>query len=363
MFVVFGLVLAGLVIFLLGGTRKSFERSSTFELVFEEVAGLKQGAPVQMGGVHVGQVTTVGYGSDPADPRIYVQVRIVAAEARRLGADSVATIINKGFLGDKMLVITKGSGDALPDGARLKTEEPADLFAKVSEFGGEAGAAVTEVQRLARSLADEQLHADLRASVKKIDRLLGQLTEGDGYPRRFLADKEEAARISRTVESVDRSAAELAGALREIRLLVAQVRTGPGFAHDVVFGAGPQKEIAQFGAAAEEVATALREIRTGSGFAREVLFGGGGTKDAVTNLTAITADLRDIVRGIKDGKGTLGALLVDPSVYEDVKRLLGDVQRNAVLRALVRYSVQQNERTAPPSAPAPPLAPAPSPAP
>jgi phospholipid/cholesterol/gamma-HCH transport system substrate-binding protein len=47
---------------------------------------------------------------------------------------------------------------------------------------------------------------------------------------------------------------------------------------------------------------------------------------------------------LRAGKGTLGALLVDPSIYEDVKSLLGNVQRNDALRALVRYSIKQDEK-------------------
>jgi phospholipid/cholesterol/gamma-HCH transport system substrate-binding protein len=62
------------------------------------------------------------------------------------------------------------------------------------------------------------------------------------------------------------------------------------------------------------------------------------------NLNAMSSDLRGIVADLKSGKGTLGALLVDPSVYEDVKLLLGNVQRNETLRALVRYSIKQGEQ-------------------
>jgi phospholipid/cholesterol/gamma-HCH transport system substrate-binding protein len=57
------------------------------------------------------------------------------------------------------------------------------------------------------------------------------------------------------------------------------------------------------------------------------------------NLGVMSDDLRQIVADLRAGKGTVGALLVDPSVYEDLKRVLGDVQRNDVLRALVRYSI------------------------
>jgi hypothetical protein len=43
----------------------------------------------------------------------------------------------------------------------------------------------------------------------------------------------------------------------------------------------------------------------------------------------------------------VGALLVDPSVYEDLKAVLGNVERNDVLRALVRYSIKQDEKKPP----------------
>ena len=54
-------------------------------------------------------------------------------------------------------------------------------------------------------------------------------------------------------------------------------------------------------------------------------------------------DLRQIVADLRAGKGTLGALLVDPSVYEDLKMVLGNVERNKALRALVRYSIRRDE--------------------
>ncbi len=52
---------------------------------------------------------------------------------------------------------------------------------------------------------------------------------------------------------------------------------------------------------------------------------------------------------MKAGKGTIGALLVDPSVYEDIKALVGNVERNQVLRALVRYSIKQEDGTPAPA--------------
>lgn len=350
-FVLFGLVLAALVIFLIGDTRRVFERAQTYKLAFEDIAGLKKGAPVQMGGMMIGHVETIDYSKDASDPHIYVTIEIVKAAAPRLRTDSVASIVNKGFLGDKMLLISRGeSTDVLPAGGTIRSDEPSDPFKAFGKIGGEAESTMVDVKRVAAQLADEQLHTDIRAAVKKVDRLLGEMTDGAGYPKRLLSDPDEAKRISRTIDNLDRSAAELAATLRAVRQVAEQVQNGPGFAHDVIYGDGLKKPLEQIGGVAEEAGLTLRELRTGSGFAHDVLFGGKGVAgEALGNVTSMTADLRDIVHGIKQGKGTLGALLVDPSVYEDVKRLLGNVERNAVLRSLVRYSIQQNETTAPPN--------------
>ena len=62
------------------------------------------------------------------------------------------------------------------------------------------------------------------------------------------------------------------------------------------------------------------------------------------NINAMSRDLRHIVADVRAGKGTVGALLVDPSVYEDIKMVLGNVDRNKTLRALVRYSIKQDEK-------------------
>ena len=61
------------------------------------------------------------------------------------------------------------------------------------------------------------------------------------------------------------------------------------------------------------------------------------------NATNAVGELNTILRNIREGRGTIGALLTDSTIYEDVKRLVGDLQRNEILRALVRYSIRNDE--------------------
>jgi len=346
LFVLLGLVLSAAVIFMIGQERRFFDSSVEFRTEFGDVEGLKPGAPVNMGGVRIGQVSAVAHSDDPADHKVHVMLKIVKAESSRITTGSVARITAKGLLGDKQVQIDRGKGEPIEPGGVIPSEDPSDMFGKIDEMAGKAGKAIDNVSVITEKLADEKLHRDLRESMASMNKLLKEVAEGEGYPNRFLSDKEEADRISRTIDSLDHSAKELTLTLREVRLAVAGVRNGPGFAHDVLYGDGPKKEIAQVGMAAEELAVTLKGVREGDGFAHDVLFGGNGdTKDAMSNITQMTADLRDIVRGVKEGKGTVGALLVDPSIYEDMKRVLGNVERNAVLRALVRYSIKKDQPT------------------
>jgi phospholipid/cholesterol/gamma-HCH transport system substrate-binding protein len=350
LFVLLGLVVTGWVVFLLGRERRVFESHVRYRTEFEDVRGLNRGAPVRMGGVRIGQVDSVRYAESTDDPKVYVELEIVEHEAGRIRSDTVATISAKGMLGDKMITLRKGTkGDRLAPGALIASEEPSDLFDRVDSIAEKAESAVGDVGTLASELSDERLHRDLRASAHGLSVLLQQLTEGEGYPRRFINDRAEADRISHTVDSLADAARELAATLSEVRSAVRQVRTGPGFAHDLLYGPGPSKELGQVGEAAGELAATLRAAREGDGIARELLLGprdGERRGDPMGDLAAITRDLRDIVRGVKEGRGTVGALLVDPSVYEDVKRLIGNVERNTVLRALVRYSIKQQEAAA-----------------
>ena len=48
-----------------------------------------------------------------------------------------------------------------------------------------------------------------------------------------------------------------------------------------------------------------------------------------------------ILGKMNEGEGTLGLLLNDPSLYEDLKQLVGGAQRSTLVRAMVRMSTSE----------------------
>jgi phospholipid/cholesterol/gamma-HCH transport system substrate-binding protein len=351
-FVATGLAVAGLVVFLIGDERRAFETKERYYTVFDDVQGLTRGSPVRMGGVDVGTVASVGYSDDSKDSRLHIALDIVKVEARRIRQDSVATIGNKGLLGDKMIVIKVGSQTSpmLPAGSTVKSEAPADLSQVADRLGvitEKAEAVMNNLKTTTDTFAEPAMQEDLRSTVHSLSGILEKVDHGDGYVARLLRDPTEADKMSRALANLERASAQLDGTLAGVNTAIARVNQGPGFAHDVIYGEGPTDAIAQFGRASGELATTLEGIRKGNGLAHSVLYGDDATQQLIGDLNAITHDVKEIVEGVKAGKGTVGALMVDPSVYEDIKMLLGNVERNKTLRALVRYSIERDEKPAP----------------
>lgn len=347
-FVVAGLTAAGLVISLIGQEQGLFSPKHQYSVVFADVQGLKQGSPVRMGGIDVGTVKRVDYGEERRDPKLYVTIAVARDAAIRIRTDSVATIAGKGMLGDKMVVVTVGDSakPELTPGGTIPSAEGGGFEAMMNRaetIGEKAEKVMSNLETTTGTLADDAFRADVASTIHSVAGILKQVNEGDGYVARLLRDPSEADRLSHLVSSLEKTSRELTTTVNHANAVLGRIEEGPGFVHEVVYGEGPTETLDRFGTAAEEVATTLKGIREGNGPARTLIYGDEKSEAMMANLNAMSGDLRHIVADVRAGRGTLGALLVDPSVYEDIKLLLGNVERNRSLRALVRYSIERDE--------------------
>src|SRR6187549_3684950 len=349
-FVLAGLTAMGTVIFLIGDERQLFRSKTAYSTEFEDVQGLRRGSPVRMGGVDIGTVVAVDYATAANDKNIHVRMSISVDDSRRIRKDSIATIEGKGLLGDKMIVVTVGTPGQpqLPEGAEIPSRAAEDfskLMGRLSNISGQVEKVVTNLERATNSLSDEKFQGDIRNSTASLARILDSIDRGDGYVAKLLHDPAESARLSQVMNNLQQTSAELTRATQNVNQILARVNTGPGFAHEVVYGEDGAKTIAKVGVVADELGTALKGIREGNGLARSVIYGDDSSQAIMANLNQASADFRQVVSDMRAGKGTLGALLVDPSVYEDLKLMLGNVERNRALRALVRYSIKRDEKS------------------
>jgi phospholipid/cholesterol/gamma-HCH transport system substrate-binding protein len=137
------LVLAATVAFLVFAYKMAGQRNfSGYPLTarFSSVDGLQTGGDVRIGGVKVGQVTSIAI-----DPETYLAlVRIDVAPEIKIPVDSVASIATEGLLGGKYVGLLPGSSDDMlkPGGRIDRTQAAVSLESLIGQFiySGQGGA-------------------------------------------------------------------------------------------------------------------------------------------------------------------------------------------------------------------------------
>lgn len=99
--------------------------------IFSSAGGLKVGAAVEIAGVEVGRIRSLGLDED-------YQARVVMDINRTVSLqdDSIASIRTKGLLGEKYVDITPGGTEEFigEGGVILDTEPPIDMEQLISKF-------------------------------------------------------------------------------------------------------------------------------------------------------------------------------------------------------------------------------------
>jgi phospholipid/cholesterol/gamma-HCH transport system substrate-binding protein len=97
---------------------------------FSSVGGLKSGAAVEIAGVSVGRVQSIGL----KDYQARVTLRIDSDV--KLQTDAIVSIKTKGLIGEKFVLISPGGSDKIvPAGGRLtEVEAPVDIEELISKY-------------------------------------------------------------------------------------------------------------------------------------------------------------------------------------------------------------------------------------
>ncbi len=106
-FISLGVAVLILGIYFIGERQQIFRKTFRVSGVFRDVAGLQEGNNVRFSGINVGTVDNIRIVSDSS-----VRVEILIGEGTRqfIKKDAVASIGSEGLMGNKVLVITPGTG-------------------------------------------------------------------------------------------------------------------------------------------------------------------------------------------------------------------------------------------------------------
>ncbi len=382
------LVLAASLLFVgfvlsIGRRSALFEERYSLWTSFISAEGLAVGAPIRLGGIPVGNVTRITFGRDLKDRGIVVTMAVERRVQDRIREDSVASIGTIGLVGDKVLDITVGSHDRplLPPGGRLSSVDPTD-FSRLLQKGDQI---LEHVSRISASL-DEALAGkdsapgkrNLSEAIQSIRNTLVEVEKGQGLLHDIIYGREGAellGRVDRTVASLERVAqaiekeggllhaliytpqeetmGRLTRSLAGLEEMVRQVREGRGLLHALIYDPEGAELIARLDRAGEQLEGLVRSVREGQGLVPSLLFDPESAKvledikAAAAGIKAVTVDLQVVTARLRQGEGTIGALLEDPTLYEDLSALLRGANRSVLLRSLIRSTREDGERTKP----------------
>jgi phospholipid/cholesterol/gamma-HCH transport system substrate-binding protein len=247
-FVIFGVLLFAVGLFLIGDRRMLFARTFEVYAEFSEIAGLQNGAKVRVAGMDAGEVEELHVPGGPS-AKFRVRMRVREDLHQLLRLDSVASIQNDGLVGNKFVQIESGSDKVpvVPDKGTIQSREPfdlADLFQKMSDAIDTVNTTVTQVKgqvddaigAISETAKDTQdLMNDvgsearaIMASTRKVSEdlnvIVAGVRQGRGTVGKVLNDETLYASAKRIIADAQAAVASLRQASEEAKGAVADFR-------------------------------------------------------------------------------------------------------------------------------------------
>lgn len=339
-FLVLSVSMGCLAIVMLGGKASFFEDRYKLHSSFEDVAGLREGANIRLAGIVIGEVTHIAFSEDPGKKEILVDLSIYESYGPRIRDDTRARIETEGMLGDKYISVSVGT----PSERQL---EPGDWVA------AERSTSLLEYQKRATELLNnaEQMTSKLNAMLgedseaeeasmarimSSVERVLAAAENGEGLVNALVYDRGVANRVRRSVQNFETASAGLASVATE-------VKTGDGFANQLIYGDEGAKLSAQLTSLTDSLGKMIGDLENKDSLLHALLYE-PQRANIVADLQQTMEDLKMVVSGVNQGDGTLGLLAQDPALYEDLRSLVGGAQRNKLLRGYIRRTIEKAEK-------------------
>lgn len=346
-FVLLGVVVLTFAIFTLGKKSALFARTTTLFVSFSDISGLTVGTPVRLAGLEVGSVAALSLPPELERKETRVRLVVQSKYMERIRQDSRAFIDSAGLLGDKIVNISMGDPGApmLLDGATLQAGSSVSFEA----ISANADRVIKSLGNITQSLddliQDEETQALPRAASRaatSLANILHEVEHGPGLAHRVIYDPRYAADVAAILSSTRVLAQKATRAVARVDAVVAEVEGGQGTLHELVYGHDGKRALNQLANAAQSIDEVVREVQHGRGVLHSLLYEEGNT-NFLREFNELSTTLNGIVQDIDQGRGTVGGLVRDPTVYEDLKTVLGNVKRNVLFKALIRFTMDKDD--------------------
>lgn len=312
-------ILAAFVL-LMGGL--SFEKTYTLFVDFDNPGGLQAGAPVRVAGVKCGKVAELAFMGGKVDPktnrRTLVRARIAVEERVKssIREDADFYVTTQGVLGEQFLAIDPGSPGrpVLAENSVVKGIDPPrlDLFlAKAYELLDVTITGIRNNRELISDIATNTasllkgLNTVLTDNRERINRTMANLesltSEANTLTVHARQQYVDNPKIQRTIDNVDHISTEIRKDSEPMMKDAREALANLNRASKVIGGEEEQQKLKK---TVEDVA------------------------QLAAKANAAASDAQAIVAHIKKGNGTVGALVMDEAVYDDVQEMVRDLKHN-----------------------------------
>ena len=313
----------GILILLMSGTAGLFTRKITLRSYFDNAGALREGAPVRLQGVDIGNVVGVRVVSEPGKRLTPVEVtmKVSTRYHKNLRKDSVTMLATAGVLGETYIDIdsAQAKGPEAQQGDELATRETAQIEDVVRASQSTLQNLDALEKRVDRILAfvesgqgsigkviyDPSLYNRLNATVGQFQSLMNDVTSGKGSLGKLLVDDQLYRNANATVD--------------KLNAIIDDLNAGKGTAGKFL------KDPTLYNTANDTIANVKKltdDVNAGKGaiglMARNQEFA-----DKLHNTMNKLSDLSD---RLNSGEGTIGKLLQDPAVYTNTNQLLVETQ-------------------------------------
>ncbi len=229
----------------------------------------------------------------------------------RLNPDARATIKTEGLLGDKFIEILPGQEPplaVLPDELTIQSQTPIEFASIIGQSG------------------------DLLTNIISISKSLDKIVKGIGEGKNLENINQTIASVKATSEALQKN--------------MEAIEKGNGILNTMIYGPKDRR-----GRQIDEN-TLIKLNRTVTKFDQFLnQINDGEVNTTLSNLSVASVELKETMANFNEisemlagGEGTLGALIIDPSIYDNLKGILGEAERSKFVRAAVRYLVDQEQQ-------------------
>lgn len=308
---VFAIVMTLVLIFLLSGEGGFSWEQYRIKARFDNIAGLKPGAPVRVAGVEVGSVDEITFNGD----RVEVTMKVNEKHRNLITTESVAVLGSVSLLGEAAVDITAASqGTPVPEWGYVKSGPAAGSLADVTSKATEGIEQLTAVLADVRAgrgtvgqlFTNDALYREMNALVAAAEEVAQNINAGRGTLGR-LATNPAAAQA-------------LEGALQDLQNVTARVRAGEGTLGKFLTDDTLSRNLTSMSTNVDNITARLSK---GQGTAGALL----NERELYDRMNSMMNRLDQVTAALQKGEGTAGRLLHDKQLYENMNSTVAELRK------------------------------------